>query len=101
MIRLLIIADMIMAGIILWQYRFLPQEIPLFYSRPWGQPQIADYWYLLLLPILMHIFVFANIYLSTKQFSSDNFLKKIFNIVNGIMIISMTAVVIKIVLMVT
>lgn len=40
----------IMMGIITWQYRYLPPEIPLYYSRPWGEEQLAQINYLFMLP---------------------------------------------------
>lgn len=36
---------------ILFLYRQLPPEIPLYYSRPWGTDQITSPMYLLLLPL--------------------------------------------------
>lgn len=37
-------------AIILWHWRLLPPEVPLFYSRPWGQDQLVRAGWLFLLP---------------------------------------------------
>lgn len=38
--------------VILLAWRFLPPELPLFYSQPWGENQLATPFGLLLLPLL-------------------------------------------------
>jgi hypothetical protein len=45
-----ILSSIIMIAIITWQYRYLPPEIPLYYSRPWGEEQLAQINYLYMLP---------------------------------------------------
>lgn len=36
---------------ILWRWRSLPPQVPLFYSRPWGEEQLAHPAWLFLLPL--------------------------------------------------
>jgi len=42
----------IVISLFLWAFSFknLPPEIPLFYSRPWGEEQLANPFFLLILP---------------------------------------------------
>lgn len=47
-------------------YRSLPREIPLFYSRPWGQDQLALRWMIWLIPGLSFIFFLVNTILAKK-----------------------------------
>lgn len=42
----------------------LPPKIPLFYSRPWGEEQIAQPEFLLLLPASVLVVLIANLMLS-------------------------------------
>ncbi len=37
--------------LILWRWRQLPPQVPLFYSRPWGADQLAHPLWLFLLPL--------------------------------------------------
>lgn len=53
-----------MVGLFLVFYRKLPPEIPLFYSRPWGELQLASPWLLLILPALSLFIVIFNFILS-------------------------------------
>jgi len=42
----------------------LPNRVPLFYSRPWGEDQLAKKGYLLILPFLSLVFFGLNLLLS-------------------------------------
>lgn len=101
MIRLLIAADVIMAAVFAWKFQQLPEQIPLFYSHPWGEPQIADYWYIVILPILMHTIILLNSYIVKKYLSEDNLFKKTFKIMNIFFIIIFTSIFLKIIFLVT
>lgn len=68
----LIVVQLIVVVIIFPQ---LPPKVPLFYSRPWGNPQLANSTYLLLLPglslaILLINAVIAAIFIDQKSFYS-------------------------------
>src|SRR3989344_3395426 len=51
-IRIVLIELGIMIGLIGWRFKNLPPEIPLWFSRPWGETQLAQPWMLWLLPAL-------------------------------------------------
>lgn len=38
-------------GLLIWRFRVLPPKVPLWFSRPWGEDQLASPYWLLLLPI--------------------------------------------------
>lgn len=48
-----------------------PPEIPLYYSRVWGENQIATKWALLLLPLLMNIAFFVTNWFIHKKFTEQ------------------------------
>jgi len=58
----------IMVGLFFAFYRKLPPEIPLFYSRPWGEAQLASPWLLLILPALSLFIIIFNFILSGLLF---------------------------------
>ena len=43
-----VLAIILTTAVILFSFPFLPKEIPLFYSRPWGDPQLATTPYIFL-----------------------------------------------------
>jgi hypothetical protein len=101
MIRFLIAGDVVMAAISAWKFKLLPQEVPLFYSKPWGEEQVADIWFILLIPIFMHLLYIANIFLSKRFAKDEPVLQKMFWIGNGIIIFGFTSIFIRIILLVT
>jgi hypothetical protein len=101
MIKLLIGADVLMAAIFAWKFQSLPEQIPLLYSRPWGEPQIVDFWYIALLPVLMHLFFFLNNILAKKYFTSEEIIQKIFQAMNIFFILTFTGLFLKIIFLVS
>ena len=55
----------------------LPPQIPLFYSRPWGEEQLAPKYQIIFLPaIALFIFLF-NFFSSTQLFPKETLLSRI------------------------
>lgn len=48
-----------------------PPEIPLYYSRIWGESQIATKWALLLLPFLMNMAYYITNWFMHKRFTEE------------------------------
>lgn len=73
-------------------FRYLPKEMPLFYSMPWGKKQLADHQQFLVIPILMILVTFINQIISWQLHESQKFFKKILLITSfvacGILIIT-------------
>ncbi|GAB4219933.1 MAG: hypothetical protein Fur009_8240 [Candidatus Microgenomates bacterium] len=78
-----------------------PPEIPLFYSKPSGELQIADSWMIFLLPMLLNIMFFINNFIYNRFFLNEEIVKKIFYYLNLFLIISFTLIFIKIVLLIS
>jgi hypothetical protein len=97
MLYALIGCDLLMALAFIFKMSSLPPQLPLFYSRPFGEEQLGEVWYIFLLPVLMHSLLFLNLYFYNRFFLPDQFIKKIFGIVNWTIILSLTFIFIKIV----
>lgn len=101
MIFALIFADILMAGSFALRFGRLPAEIPLFYSRIWGEDQLADYWLIFLLPFLLHFFIFLNGYIYNTLFLPDQFIKKITDSLNWFLIVTFTLIFLRIIFYIT
>lgn len=101
MIYSLLVGNLLMAGVFLLKAPTIPPQIPLLYSRAWGEDQITDWWLIFLLPALMNGLYFLNNYIYQKIFAPDEFIKKIFTYLNIFQVITMTIVFIKIIFLVS
>ena len=101
MLKLLIGSDVLLLVSLVWRFPLLPEQIPLFYSLPWGEAQIADIWYILLLPIFMNLMYGGNSLIAKRYFASEVVLQNLFRIVNVVIIIGFTGIFLKILLLVT
>jgi len=101
MLKFLALANVLQVALLIWKYQILPKQIPLFYSKPWGEGQIADMWYILLLPIFMNLTFFTNRHIAIKFFSQNKFFKSIFMIANGILIVGYTGIFLKILFLIS
>ena len=97
----LILANLIMLGVLLFRFNLLPPQIPLFYSKPPGEDQLADTWNILLLPVLMNFLYVLNNFIYRKYFKQDDMIKKIFYYLNLFIIMSFTLILIKIIFVIT
>lgn len=52
-------------GFLIYKFNILPAQIPLYYSQPWGEPQLASASALFLLPTFSIIIVLINNLLAT------------------------------------
>lgn len=101
MVKFLVAANFLMFGILLWKFKVLPEQIPIFYSKPWGEAQIADVWYILILPIFMNLMFFVNNQITKRFFSNQIIFQNIFFVANIVLIIGFTVVYMKILLLIT
>ena len=58
-------------------YFLLPTQIPLFYSLPWGEPQLANKIQYLILPAVLFISILTNLIISWQIHPSQIFIKKV------------------------
>jgi hypothetical protein len=101
MFYLLIGGNLLMLATFLIRINTLPPQIPLFYSLPWGENQLADTWWIFILPICLNLLFFLNNYLYKKFFSDNELVKKIFYYLNLFLIVSFTLIFIKIIFLIS
>ena len=97
----LIVCNIIMFGVLLLNFNHLPPQIPLFFSRPWGEDQLADTWLVLVLPFLLNVLYFINLSLYKRFFSGNDFVKKIVDYLNVFLMITTTSIFVKIITLIT
>ena len=73
-ISLFLLAALILTIVSVW--RFLPPEIPLFYSRPWGKDQLVNYPGIVIFPIICLIVFFANTVVAQLATKEETLVKK-------------------------
>jgi len=86
-----------MIGIFVFTYGRFPPQIPLFYSYPWGEDQLVDLWMIGILPLVLNVLYFFNLWLYKKLFPGNFLIKKMFYYLNLFLIISITFIFIKII----
>lgn len=101
MLNLLITANILMIVTFFLRISTLPPQIPLFYSRPWGESQLADAWMIFLIPLFLNLLYILNGYLYKKFFFGNDLVKKIFNYLNMLLIVSFSFIFIRIILLVS
>ena len=99
--KLLIGADILQILLFAWRLPGLPKQIPLFYSRPWGESQITEIWYIGFLPFLMHLLFFINVFIINRYFKDDEVFTMLFTVANYCVIIAFTGIFVKILLLIT
>jgi len=79
----------------------LPPEVPLFYSRPWGDGQLANPLLLWLLPFGTSLIIFFNFYLGSRLLTEFPFLTQILIWSNVLLALLSSVTVIKIANLIT
>lgn len=97
----LFIAYVIMGGIFLLRIHRLPPQVPLLYSKVWGEEQLVDLWFIFILPSLLTFFILFNTFLYRIFFSENHFVKKILNYVHLFLILGFTLVFVRVILLVS
>lgn len=101
MIYILLGGNFLMLIVFILRWSKMPPEIPLFYSQPWGERQLADWWVIFLLPIILNLLFFFNRYSQKKFFPENQLVIKIIEYLNLFLIFSFTLIFIKIILLIT
>lgn len=83
--------------VILLFFRYLPQKMPLFYSLPWGEGQLAARMQFLILPSIIVLVTMLNFTVSLQLHDSQNFFKKMLGISSFLASAILTAAFVKIV----
>lgn len=82
-------------------FRTLPPVLPLFYSKPEGETQLAVWWLILLIPVCMNGLFVLNNTVTRKLFSQSDFANKIIWYTNLVLILMFTGIFIKIITLVS
>jgi len=83
------------------KFNFLPPQLPLFYSRSWGEAQLVDTWMIFLIPLLLNLLYIANNFLYKRFFLGHGLIKKIFDYLTIFLIVGFTLIFIKIIFLVS
>ncbi|MCL5784772.1 MAG: hypothetical protein M1142_05495 [Patescibacteria group bacterium] len=78
---------------------FLPPKLPLFYSLPWGEGQLATRQQFFIIPASIFLITPLNLVISWQLHPSQIFLKKVLLISSTVVSFILTVALIKIVLM--
>jgi len=73
-LRLVIILAVIEASLIGFLYKRIPLQVPLFFSRPWGEEQLAPRFYLFSLPLGLIILTVVNVWIAAQFYEKDSLL---------------------------
>ncbi|MDO8573622.1 MAG: hypothetical protein Q7R77_02630 [Candidatus Daviesbacteria bacterium] len=72
-----LITSAILIVVVLLLFRFLPVKLPLFYSLPWGEGQLATQKEFLIIPGVMILITLLNFVVSSQLHFSQKFFKDI------------------------
>lgn len=98
---ILIISNLLILIAFILRFSHLPPQIPLFYSKLWGEDQLTDTWMIVFIPILINTFYFLNIYIYRRFFLQIGIVKKIIDFVNIFLIVVLTIIFIKIIFLIS
>lgn len=83
---------------ILLFFRFLPTQIPLFYSLSWGDKQLVTHRQFFLIPAIITLITLLNLIISWQLHNLQSFFKKVLLFASFITTLILTITFIKIVL---
>lgn len=72
-----IILSLLISVTILLMGQFLPSKLPLFYSLPWGEDQLATLWQFLIIPSVLICISLINLMIYWQLHQSQKLLKEI------------------------
>lgn len=101
MIYVLLAGNVLMLAVFAIRFTHLPPQIPLFYSMPWGERQLADTWLILMLPIFLNLLFFTNNFIYRRFFPENLLVRKIIDVLNLLLSVSFTLIFVKIILLTT
>lgn len=71
-----LVVAFVLSLIILFLFRFLPERLPLFYSLPWGDKQLATHQQFFIIPAATSLIALANLVISWQLHYLQSFFKK-------------------------
>lgn len=79
----------------------LPPQIPLFYSRPWGEEQLASKTQLIFLPLFSFLIFASSLLASAGFFAKDPFLSQILIGTGSVLVLVLTGALFQIINLIT
>lgn len=92
-----LLSVLIQSSLILASSGKLPPEVPLFYSKPWGQPMLVSSSVLWVLPTVVLVSSILNFSLSIFRLKEDKFLIRILLSCNFIVALGMLYALLKVI----
>lgn len=86
---------------ILIKFKDLPNQVPLFYSLPWGEKRLAQPQILFLAPLLSTIFCLINFYFTKKLVNNERLLSNICSLVSLVIVLLFSIAVFQIIFIIT
>ena len=78
----------------------MPPQIPLFYSLPLGKDQVADTWFIIMIPLISFICISVNNLVNKYIIDRNDFTDNVTDIANIVVIAICTYIFIKIIFLV-
>lgn len=101
MIYLLIAGNLLMGLTFLFNFNRLPPQLPLFYTRPWGEEQLVDSWVIIMIPVFANMAVFLNDYLYKRYFLGNMLVKRISDFLSIFLFLTFTLIFVKVIFLIT
>ncbi|MBI2330461.1 hypothetical protein HYU94_03645 [Candidatus Daviesbacteria bacterium] len=93
-----LILSLLITIVILTALKFLPAHLPLFYSLPWGNKQLATHQQFLLIPTSISIVTILNLVISWQLHTTQIFFKRTLQVSSIIISLILTISFIKVIL---
>jgi len=96
----LFLSNLIMVLFFVFNFNYLPPQIPLFYSKSWGENQLADLFMIALLPFFLNLLFFLNNFIYNNFFFGNILVKKIIDYLNIFLMIIIPIIFLRIIFLV-
>ncbi len=100
-IKVFIFLTLINIGFTVWKMKQLPPQVPLFYSLPRSNDQLASPFFFLMIPVFSIFFFFANFFISSMLYNKEKIACYVLIIMGTILTFLLTTTYIKIFLLIT
>lgn len=84
---------------IVFSLKYLPSKLPLFYSAPWGEGQLATHQQMLIIPIGIAFITLLNLMISWQLHPFQSFFKKVLILSSIVASLILTTAFVKIILL--
>lgn len=99
--KVYILSSIIVLVTYLWRFKRLPPQIPLYYSRPAGEENLANNYMIFIIPFLATLFIIINSFISKKKYAENELLQNVIYTVNLCLIIVSSLIFIRIIFLMT